>query len=313
MGPAGADGIAATITIGVVATGAAGTEAIVSNAGTSSAAVLNFTIPKGSDGQKGDTGPAGADGGRWYTGTGITGESTAEGVFASSGVADAVAGDMYLNSSTWNVYRCTAAGAAVVARWVYICNIKGETGPMPQLTDSLTEDDGSIALSARGGKLLHDMITSLESGETDIRGIIATLQSDLDAKTTNVDAATLAGQAQDYYRCANGCSWTCSSGCTGGCLNGCTGGCLAGCTGGCSSCTGSCTGSCSTTCTGGCTGCTGTCSGGCSGCSNTCSGSCTSCTGSCSGSCSTTCTGTCTVTCTKVCNNACSNQCKGNN
>ena len=70
-GPAGADGAAATITVGSVTTGAAGTQASVTNAGTSSAAVLNFTIPRGAKGDKGEKGergpqgeqgPAGADG-----------------------------------------------------------------------------------------------------------------------------------------------------------------------------------------------------------------------------------------------------------
>ena len=64
-GPAGADGIdgapgqAATITVGSTTTGAAGTNASVTNSGTSSAAVLDFTIPRGATGS---TGPAGADG-----------------------------------------------------------------------------------------------------------------------------------------------------------------------------------------------------------------------------------------------------------
>ncbi|MCR5714390.1 MAG: collagen-like protein [Bacteroidales bacterium] len=46
-GSAGADGAAATITIGTVTTGEPGTNASVSNSGTTSAAVLNFTIPRG--------------------------------------------------------------------------------------------------------------------------------------------------------------------------------------------------------------------------------------------------------------------------
>lgn len=64
-GKDGADGAAATITVGTVTTLDAGEEATVTNAGTSSAAVLNFAIPKGEKGDKGDTGeqgPAGADG-----------------------------------------------------------------------------------------------------------------------------------------------------------------------------------------------------------------------------------------------------------
>jgi uncharacterized protein (TIGR02145 family) len=58
-GPAGA---AATITVGEVNTGEAGTSAAVTNTGTSAAAVFNFTIPQGAKGETGATGPAGADG-----------------------------------------------------------------------------------------------------------------------------------------------------------------------------------------------------------------------------------------------------------
>ena len=46
-------GSAATITVGTVATGAAGSSVSVTNSGTSSAAVLNFTIPKGDAGGSG--------------------------------------------------------------------------------------------------------------------------------------------------------------------------------------------------------------------------------------------------------------------
>jgi hypothetical protein len=58
-GPAGATGpagTAATIAIGTVTTGAAGTQASVTNSGTANAAVLNFTIPQGADGGSGGTG-----------------------------------------------------------------------------------------------------------------------------------------------------------------------------------------------------------------------------------------------------------------
>ncbi len=52
-GPPGSPGVAATVTVGTVTTGAAGSAASVSNAGTQNAAVLNFVIPRGQDGQKG--------------------------------------------------------------------------------------------------------------------------------------------------------------------------------------------------------------------------------------------------------------------
>lgn len=58
-GQDGQAGAAATIAVGTVTTGAAGSSASVVNSGTSSAAIFDFTIPKG---DKGDTGNTGATG-----------------------------------------------------------------------------------------------------------------------------------------------------------------------------------------------------------------------------------------------------------
>jgi hypothetical protein len=52
-GATGSTGTAATISVGSTTTGAAGTNATVSNSGSSSAAVLNFTIPRGATGSTG--------------------------------------------------------------------------------------------------------------------------------------------------------------------------------------------------------------------------------------------------------------------
>lgn len=65
---------------------------------------------------------------QWYTGTKITGTSTTATAFSGSGISSAKVGDMYLNTSTMNTYRCTVAGAASSAKWVYVGNIKGATG-----------------------------------------------------------------------------------------------------------------------------------------------------------------------------------------
>jgi hypothetical protein len=56
-GTNGTNGAAATIAVGTVTTGAAGSSVIVTNAGSSSAATFNFTIPRG------DTGASGAGSG----------------------------------------------------------------------------------------------------------------------------------------------------------------------------------------------------------------------------------------------------------
>lgn len=79
-GPAGA---AATITVGTTTTGAAGSNATVTNAGTSYAAVLNFTIPRGNTGA---TGPQGAKGDTGATGaTGPQGEAGPKGDTGATG------------------------------------------------------------------------------------------------------------------------------------------------------------------------------------------------------------------------------------
>ncbi len=66
-GPQGAQGEgSATVTIGTTTTGSAGSNASVTNTGSATAAVLNFTIPAGAagaTGPQGPAGPAGADGG----------------------------------------------------------------------------------------------------------------------------------------------------------------------------------------------------------------------------------------------------------
>jgi len=53
-GATGDTGPAGTITIGSVNTGSPGTTVIVTNSGTSTAAILNFTIPRGDKGDPGD-------------------------------------------------------------------------------------------------------------------------------------------------------------------------------------------------------------------------------------------------------------------
>ena len=56
QGEPGADGAAATVAVGEVSTGAAGTQAVVTNSGTTSAAVFDFTIPQGATGPQGPQG-----------------------------------------------------------------------------------------------------------------------------------------------------------------------------------------------------------------------------------------------------------------
>ncbi|MFQ7081666.1 hypothetical protein [Sellimonas intestinalis] len=77
QGPKGATGEAASIKVGTVTTGEAGSEASVKNAGTASAAVFNFTIPRGATGATGPQGPKGE--------TGATGPQGPKGATGATG------------------------------------------------------------------------------------------------------------------------------------------------------------------------------------------------------------------------------------
>lgn len=88
--------------------------------------------PQGATGPTGPQGATGTRGSRWYQGTAITGTSTTATVFSGTGITDALVNDNYLNTATGNTYRCTVAGNASTAKWVYTGNIKGpkgDTGP----------------------------------------------------------------------------------------------------------------------------------------------------------------------------------------
>ena len=90
---------------------------------TSGDPTVSYSVAR--QGQNGGTGAAGS---MWYSGTGITGTSTTATIFSGSGVSNARVNDQYLNTSTGNTYKCTVAGAASAAKWVYTGNIKGGTG-----------------------------------------------------------------------------------------------------------------------------------------------------------------------------------------
>lgn len=81
----GSAGPAGTIQIGTVTTGAAGSSASVSNSGTPTAAVLNFTIPQGETGNTGNTGPSGT----LTVGTVTTGAAGSSATVTNSGTSTA--------------------------------------------------------------------------------------------------------------------------------------------------------------------------------------------------------------------------------
>ena len=60
QGPQGNQGIAASVNIGTTTTGAPGSSAVVTNTGTGTAAIFNFTVPAGATGATGATGTSGS-------------------------------------------------------------------------------------------------------------------------------------------------------------------------------------------------------------------------------------------------------------
>lgn len=129
-GPKGDKGDAATVTVGETVTGDAGTQASVENTGDASAAVLKFTVPKGDKGDKGETGEQGPKGDPGEKGEqgeqgpqgnpgeqgpqGDTGPQGPRGSGVSSGEGaptvsgSEVAGDLYVDLSTGDVYSWSA-------------------------------------------------------------------------------------------------------------------------------------------------------------------------------------------------------------
>lgn len=77
---------------------------------------------------KGDTGEAGADGNRWFRGTGISGKAVNPTVYSGSGITDANENDFYLNTSEAAVYHCVTGGDASTATWSYDFTMSGGGG-----------------------------------------------------------------------------------------------------------------------------------------------------------------------------------------
>ena len=111
----GNDGAAATITVGSTTTGAAGTNAVVSNSGSTSAAIFDFTIPQG---VQGETGPQGNDG------TSISLSGTVATV--ADLPTNAPAGEMYIVEADGNGY---VSDGETPANWTNVGKIQGPEGP----------------------------------------------------------------------------------------------------------------------------------------------------------------------------------------
>lgn len=118
-GPRGPQG-PATITVGSTTTGEPGTNAQVTNSGTSENAILNFTIPRGETGATGPTGPQGLQGE-----TGATGPTGPQGLQGETPILE-------IGTVTTGEPGTQAAASITGTAPNYILNLtipQGPTGP----------------------------------------------------------------------------------------------------------------------------------------------------------------------------------------
>jgi hypothetical protein len=138
-GDAGATGTAATVTVGTTTTGAAGSSASVSNSGSSAAAVLNFTVPRG------DVGPTGAPGTPGsVTITGLGDSTTIGRLVCATAVGGLTAED---GANTWAKVATLTVGSSYIAS-----NIVLAVSSSGYFTTTGVSDTAiiSVSLHARG-------------------------------------------------------------------------------------------------------------------------------------------------------------------
>lgn len=85
---------------------------------------------------------------KMYSGNKITGTSTTATIFSGSGITAAVVNDRYVNTDNGNYYKCTVAGAAAVAKWVYEGTSIIPAGQRIYWGTHLTHTDGSAKATA---------------------------------------------------------------------------------------------------------------------------------------------------------------------
>lgn len=166
---AAARAVAATVAVGTVTTGAAGTAAAVVNSGTATAAVLNFTIPRGERGEQGEQGERGPAGPQGEPGSY---ETHAHGNVTNAGAIGTAAGRVV----------CTGEGGVLeAADTATAAALLGVDGKAPLTHASRHASGGADALTPAA-------IGAVAASEKGAAGGVATL--DAGGKVTAAQAAS---------------------------------------------------------------------------------------------------------------------------
>ena len=145
----------ATVAIGNVTTGQPGSQASIKNTGTAKDAVLDFSIPQGQQGTKGDTGPQGPKGDTGPQGPkGDTGPQGPKGDTGEVENIDTVRVDFAQAASRQNIAsgETFATLFGKIAKWFADIG----TAAFQGVSNALTQTSAGYVLDARQGKALND-------------------------------------------------------------------------------------------------------------------------------------------------------------
>jgi hypothetical protein len=166
-GTNGTNGISATVNAGTTTTGDAGTSASVTNSGTESAAIFDFVIPRGADGEDGVDGTNGIDG--------TNGTDGSDGLAATVAVGTTTTGDPGTSASVINSGTTSAAvldftiprGADGIDGTDGTNGTNGTNGTDGIVSISVLWDGGSCRPSLRAGAFWYlDNVTLVDHVQT---------------------------------------------------------------------------------------------------------------------------------------------------